>query len=1306
MRLHEDATPGSPNLAFHTGVPSLPIQITSMGGINLTVGFDFELAIDYTSPTITIDASKTVDDFSPTLSANQLVFSVAATLSSNASLTADLGLLTGTLVPTPSQPNMLSAQVTVDGLSLSGSPTVGFSGSADVNLTATLGLGDGGADFPSVSTDLSMSWPDLTDSSSLTFSYDNLALNLGQFVSNFVGPIVRQVQQYTQPIQSLINTLNTPIPGLDQLPGLGNFSLLTLLSDLGDATGFGSVADLITTVTNLVSDINSLSIGSNVSLPFGNFALNGSLIAAAAPASDLTNVLNLLGSSPLSSLSLSDLTSAAQSAVSSFNIGNTIGGLGLGSSTTSGLDQLNSSANIAFPIWDNPSSVLNLLFGQDVNLVTFNASLGVSGSRTFQIASIPIFWPFTVNVSLSAGFSATANLSIGYDTYGFREALAQLQTGSPTAGQLASDIGEGFYIVQNATNLTFSAYTNLFAGVGISVGFAGASIGLLGGVTANVTVSLNPNAAVDNKIRLSELEAGFNSNNLFEISGDITAGLSLAVQWYIDYFIGSATGTDVLVNFGTVTLWSFGSANNSSSAPPVIAGISPDDGPTAGGTDVIVYGSNLDDGTPVVDIGGTAGTIVTDQASYIEVAAPPHAAGVVSVSVTTSGGTASDSGAFTYVPAPTVSSISSGAYTPPSGPTAGGREVTVYGTNLENATAVDFGADGPGAIVLGSNTATTISAISPAGAVGTVNVTVVTAGGTSATSAGDVFTYVPPPIITSIVATAGPQSGGNIVTIYGQNLEEAIGGNFGGNGFSRTAIRFDTSSEIRVVVPASATYGTVDVQVSASGGVSSISEPADEYTYVPPPVILYVTPNSGPLSGKTGIEITGYHFGGATAVDFELQAGTITSLYEIEPAADLWTMIATAPPAFMYGEAEVRVTTLGGTSSLTSVSDPYYDIYFYTAAPGVSTVSPSSGPLSGGTHVTIAGAQLDGAQEVEFGGVAATSFTYNQATGTITAVSPPGTAGTVAVTVVTPGGASFVSADDYFTYTPAPAVSGVALNAGPYEGGTTVTISGTNFSGATAVDFGGVAATGVDVVSSTQITATSPAGSGTVDVTVTTPDGTSATSPADQFTYNDEPVVTGVAPLTGPLPGGTSVVITGMNFSGATSVTFGGVEVPVIPAMVNVSGTTITVANANVFDMVDSQTATGDMVLNGPISDSYSGGQWSFVLQAQNTGSQTYTDVDFVPEFLWDTATLPYTALNWNNVAQDWTGNGDTFSIGSYNVGAGPTTPPLDLPLEQTNVPSSWGGNPTEALASIAPTSSSPAIPLGTFGPVRRRTSP
>ena len=86
------------------------------------------------------------------------------------------------------------------------------------------------------------------------------------------------------------------------------------------------------------------------------------------------------------------------------------------------------------------------------------------------------------------------------------------------------------------------------------------------------------------------------------------------------------------------------------------------------------------------------------------------------------------------------------------------------------------------------------------------------------------------------------------------------------------------------------------------------------------------------------------------------------------------------------------------------------------------------------------------------------------------------------------------------------------------------------------------------------------------------------------------------------------------------------------------------------------------MVLNGPLSYSYAAGQWTFTLQAQNTGSQTYNNVEFVPEFLWDTATSPYPALSWNNIAQDWTGNGDNSPS--------PATTPARAPRRRSICPS------------------------------------
>ncbi len=87
-------------------------------------------------------------------------------------------------------------------------------------------------------------------------------------------------------------------------------------------------------------------------------------------------------------------------------------------------------------------------------------------------------------------------------------------------------------------------------------------------------------------------------------------------------------------------------------------------------------------------------------------------------------------------PAPTVASIS-----PASGPPAGGTSVTITGSNLLNAASVDFGSVPARSFVVVSPTQ--IDAVSPAGSAGeSVNVTVVTPGGTSATGSPDLFTYV------------------------------------------------------------------------------------------------------------------------------------------------------------------------------------------------------------------------------------------------------------------------------------------------------------------------------------------------------------------------------------------------------------------------------------------------------------------------------------------------------------------------------------------------------------------------------------
>jgi subtilisin-like proprotein convertase family protein len=116
-----------------------------------------------------------------------------------------------------------------------------------------------------------------------------------------------------------------------------------------------------------------------------------------------------------------------------------------------------------------------------------------------------------------------------------------------------------------------------------------------------------------------------------------------------------------------------------------------------------------------------------------------------------------------------------------------------------------------------------------------------------------------------------------------------------------------------------------------------------------------------------------------------------------------------------------------------------------------------------------------------------------------------------------------------------PTVSSFAPANGP--AGTQVVVTGTNFTGVTGVTFGGIAASLFTVNSATQITATVPTGAKTGPISVTTTNGSGDS--LTNYQVSPPPSVTSFSPGTGKV--GTTVVITGANFTGATIVSFGGV---------------------------------------------------------------------------------------------------------------------------------------------------------------------
>lgn len=130
----------------------------------------------------------------------------------------------------------------------------------------------------------------------------------------------------------------------------------------------------------------------------------------------------------------------------------------------------------------------------------------------------------------------------------------------------------------------------------------------------------------------------------------------------------------------------------------------------------------------------------------------------------------------------------------------------MFGTTIASSFTVD--------------SATQITAVSPAAPAGTVEVTVTTPVGTSATSAADRCTYETLPSVTAINPVAGPPTGATTVTVTGGSLTGATAVMFGSTAAATYTV--DSTSQIIATTPAHVA-GTVDVTVTAPGGESNLA---------------------------------------------------------------------------------------------------------------------------------------------------------------------------------------------------------------------------------------------------------------------------------------------------------------------------------------------------------------------------------------------------------------------------------------------------------------------------------------------------
>ena len=143
------------------------------------------------------------------------------------------------------------------------------------------------------------------------------------------------------------------------------------------------------------------------------------------------------------------------------------------------------------------------------------------------------------------------------------------------------------------------------------------------------------------------------------------------------------------------------------------------------------YGVSMTAGDVYTVAGGPSNTLAT-------LSGPSSLTNIGSGNLYFTDGAASSANLDEFSGAPTTGVPVVSSVSPNTGPAAGSTSVTVTGTGLAGATAVDFGNANPGTIT--ADSATSITVTSPAGT-GTVNVQVTTPVGTSVTSSADQFTY-------------------------------------------------------------------------------------------------------------------------------------------------------------------------------------------------------------------------------------------------------------------------------------------------------------------------------------------------------------------------------------------------------------------------------------------------------------------------------------------------------------------------------------------------------------------------------------
>lgn len=216
-------------------------------------------------------------------------------------------------------------------------------------------------------------------------------------------------------------------------------------------------------------------------------------------------------------------------------------------------------------------------------------------------------------------------------------------------------------------------------------------------------------------------------------------------------------------------------------------------------------------------------------------------------------------------------------------------------------------------------------------------------------------------------------------------------------------------------------YALYGIAIDASGNLLTLDgSNIQRYTRTSTPTLTFSATNVGAATSAqtTSIENDGnaaltISSLATSAADFTLDPSTTCSTTNALPVAGVCNIATTFTPqtqGALTGSVVITDNTLNATSSTQQIA-----LSGTGTGPAISAITPASGPSAGGTVVTITGSGFTGATAVNFGSVAAQSFTVVSDT-EVTATAPAATAGAVPITIKVGTTGSPLTTSDVFTY--------------------------------------------------------------------------------------------------------------------------------------------------------------------------------------------------------------------------------------------------------------------------------------------------